>query len=240
MASYYGFWNYWNLYHKVTFDGVNRLILINEGVTDVDVLIDLYSAWKEWSLIEDNTKYLNAFSVNGGDPLPGNIKLDATFFLINGWKIKPYPGTYDLQINGNLYDRDGASIKVPADINPLFPNNISVNLNLSTIVRRVDVETTSTGSGEYTGIVTASLVPPQSQSLSNIETLAIAQSASLQAMQLTIDIMNQKLIELWQVHGLDPTASLYVNKTSRVVGDIVQVIVNNGTGSAAETTIARI
>ena len=52
--------------------------------------------------------------------------------------------------------------------------------------------------------------------------------------------MNSKVDELWQIHGLDPTSSLYVNKTSRVVGDIVQVIANNGTGSLAETTIIRV
>lgn len=225
MASYYGFWNYWNLYHKVTFDGVNRLILINEGETDIDVQIDIYSAWKQWSLEEQNTKYLKALNVIGGEPTVGAEQLDATYFLINGWRLKPYPGSYNLVIGGNLFVEGGGNIAVQADINPLFPNNISTNLNTSVIVRRIET-VTSGSSSTFEGIVTASLEPNQSSSLANIETL--------------ITIMNSQLADLWQIHGLDPSESLYVNKTTRVVGDIVQVIANNGTGSAAETTIIRI
>ena len=42
ISSYYGFWDYWNLYHKVTFDGINKLILINDGETELDFQIDVY------------------------------------------------------------------------------------------------------------------------------------------------------------------------------------------------------
>lgn len=136
MASglYYGFWDYWKLYHKVTFDGANRLILVNEGVTDLDVQRDIYSAWKEWALYETNARYLKAINVIGGEPTVGAEKLDATYFLINGWKIKPYPGSYTLNIRGNIFDVDGGEIKVNADRDPLFSNNITLNLNTSVIV----------------------------------------------------------------------------------------------------------
>ena len=35
---------------KVSFDAWNRLIYVAEGVTEVNVTIDIYSAWKEWIL----------------------------------------------------------------------------------------------------------------------------------------------------------------------------------------------
>ena len=65
-SLYYGHWDYWELRHKVTFDGVNRLIWINDGVTSLDMQIDVYSDWKEWMLLGDNTKYYSAFNTVGG------------------------------------------------------------------------------------------------------------------------------------------------------------------------------
>lgn len=44
LTTFFGFWDYWELRHKVTFDGVNKLIEVNPGVTSLDVQRDLYSA----------------------------------------------------------------------------------------------------------------------------------------------------------------------------------------------------
>ena len=126
---FYNFWDYWNLRHKVTFDGVNKLILINEGETNINVQSDIYSDWKEWVRTEDNLKYLEPLSTVGGEPTIEGQRLDVTFFLINGWKIKPYSGTYDLTLDGNIFDVDGGSIKVPADVQFGNPNNITINRN---------------------------------------------------------------------------------------------------------------
>jgi len=52
---------------KITFDGGNKLIIVNNGETSLDVGLDLYSAWKEWMLLSDNSKYPIAFSAIGGD-----------------------------------------------------------------------------------------------------------------------------------------------------------------------------
>jgi hypothetical protein len=77
----------WLNYHKVTFDGVNRLIIINPGETIVNVKQDIYSSWKEWSLIRDHIKYLPAMRNTGGDPIGGNQFTGDTYFLINNWRI---------------------------------------------------------------------------------------------------------------------------------------------------------
>ena len=52
----YGEWTYWENYNppvyagpqKVTFDGPNKLILVNEGVLTLNAQDDIYFNWKEW------------------------------------------------------------------------------------------------------------------------------------------------------------------------------------------------
>lgn len=234
---YYGFWEYWELYHKVTFDGVNKLILINDGVTYLDVQTDIYSAWKEWVSLEENIKYLPPLLTVGGEPTISGQRLDVTYFLINGWKLKPYSGSYDLNIVGNLYEVNGGSIKVPADVIGGYPNNISISLNTSVIVRQVD-----------TGAV-GGLTPEEHDTLYNIEGKVIqilnmfnqpivATLETTQAIQLSN--IEDKLREIWELHGLDMTKPLTVTKTTRVFGDVDQTIETTGTGELQETTITRI
>jgi hypothetical protein len=162
LTFFYGFWEYWELYHKVTFDGVNKLILINPGETTVDVQEDIYSAWKQWMLLKniENFRYLKPIDIVGGEPLPGDQALDSTFFLINGWKIKPYPGSYTLNIVGNVFDIDGGSIKTDADTTIGIQNNIAINTQTSAVVRRIQGSESN---------VTASLVSSQAAQLTSIE-----------------------------------------------------------------------
>ena len=317
-SLYYGFWDYWELRHKVTFDGPNKLILINDGVTDLDVQSEIYSDWKEWTLLENNLKYLAAFSTVGGEPTVGSERLDVTYFLINGWKLKPYSGQYTLNLVGNIFDVNGEDIKVPADVVEGEPNNITINLNTSVIVRQVDSGTTVSGSGgleadERTALfniedkvisiesllqspISASLVESQLIQLTNIESLATSQSQQIdylvatnasqsiqltnieslatsqslqisslvstnssllsinasQSLQLTsltetntsqslqLSELQDKLFEVWQLHGLDSGFPLTVNQTSRTFGSVSQTISTTGTGSAQETIITRI
>jgi hypothetical protein len=91
-----------------TFDGPNKIVILNDGVTAADVK-EIYSEWKNWAISGDNTKYEDAFRSVGGDPLPGSKALGATYFMRNGWKIRPYEGDHTLTINGNLYCEDGSS-----------------------------------------------------------------------------------------------------------------------------------
>lgn len=102
-------WNEWLLYHKVIFDGENRLIYIDPSVDIIDVQIDLYSAWKEWMIVSQQasgaTKWVAAMRSTGGDPTAtGN--LGRTFFLINGWRIFLDHG---VRFVGNLLEEGGDS-----------------------------------------------------------------------------------------------------------------------------------
>lgn len=239
LTYFYNHWDYWNLRHKVTFDGVNKLILINEGEVSIDVQRDIYSAWKEWARLENNLQYFDPLATVGGEPTISGQRLDVTYFLINGWKIKPYQGTYDLTLTGNIFDVDGGSIKVPADVNRFNPNNITINTNTSVIVRQVDASTAVTGSG---------LTEAESDALFNIEGKVISifsgatpVSASLQTDQLnTLNDMHEKILEIWKLHGLDINNPLTVTTTSRTFDDVVQSISTTGEGETQETIITRV
>lgn len=133
----YGEWTYWEDYapptyvggQKVTFDGPNRLILVNEGETTIDVQEDVYSNWKEWMLQRDNAKYQNAFLPLGGDPITDSTFVGDTYFLENGWRIQPWTSGkgYILDVIGNIYTREAGQ-------NPVNPtNNVSVLLTRSNI-----------------------------------------------------------------------------------------------------------
>ncbi len=45
----------WNLSDKVVFDTTNKLIIVNDGVTTLDIRADVWSAWVRWfSLLDRN------------------------------------------------------------------------------------------------------------------------------------------------------------------------------------------
>ena len=129
---------------KVAFDGPNKIIFVAEGVTELDVRIDLYSAWKEWvqysSEFPESAVWLKAFSVVGGDPITDTVDLGVTYFLENGWRIQPFTSKspYTLTIKGNIYTREAGET-----IN-LFAEGVSVSLERSNIVELITVEALAT------------------------------------------------------------------------------------------------
>jgi hypothetical protein len=90
---------------KVIFDGERKLIIVNPGITSLDVREDIYSEWKRWFNTGTNSKFFMAMDIVGGNPLPED-QLGLTYFLLNGWKIRPYEGDHRLKIRGNLYSQD--------------------------------------------------------------------------------------------------------------------------------------
>jgi hypothetical protein len=104
------------------FDGPNLTITLDapsSGTLNVDVEADLYSEWKEWSLLSDNIKYPPAFErVVGGDPLSPGIAAGAYFLLNNleGWRIKPFEANHTVFLTGNLAAADpDLSLTDPTD-----------------------------------------------------------------------------------------------------------------------------
>lgn len=124
---------------KVTFDGVQKLIIIDTGITELDVKTDLYSDWKEWVLTDDNSKYLVALSAIGGDPISDTRSLGTTFFLENGWRIRPFEGSHTLTINGNIFTRTGDAVTIPT----LGTYNVNVNLSTSNLIDTINTNGSS-------------------------------------------------------------------------------------------------
>lgn len=93
---------------KVTFSGESKLIIVLSGVTEIDVQIDLYSAWKVWVTESDNSKYLQAFRTFGGDPTIAGQNAPRYFFLTNGWRIFIDNGEI-VNVGLNLYTDEGTT-----------------------------------------------------------------------------------------------------------------------------------
>ena len=86
-----------------TFDGPNKLIILDPGTTQVSVS-DIYSRWKDWASDVDNSKFVRAFEDSvGGNPLGGGVLLGAYYFLTNGWLIRPQEADHTLIVEGNLF-----------------------------------------------------------------------------------------------------------------------------------------
>ena len=125
---------------KVVFDGPNKIIFVSEGVTELDVTIDIYSAWKEWSINSTEqgtaTTWPKAITAIGGDPITTEQNVGTTFFLENGWRIQPFARKipYTLTVSGNLYTREVGETPF------LFAEGVSTSLVRSNIVDLIRVE----------------------------------------------------------------------------------------------------
>ena len=88
-----------------TFNGDTLTITLDSGVTEVDVVNDVYKAWKDWMLASPlNRKYPQAFVSDGGNPLSSIINQGSYIFLQNdaGWRIKPPEEDITVYLTGNL------------------------------------------------------------------------------------------------------------------------------------------
>ena len=79
---------YMEVGHKVTFDYIQRLIIVDPGTTNLDVKVDLYSDMKEWfQLGGKNRNFLPPIRVIGGDNTIAGQKAGDIYFMQNGWRV---------------------------------------------------------------------------------------------------------------------------------------------------------
>ena len=99
----------------VTFDAPNLRIIEISAAGDNELTVqEIYSEWKDWCRVGDNIKHPRAFRYVGGDPISDTLDLGVTYFLMNGWKIRPAELSHKLTVVGNLYtDPAGESAFVP-------------------------------------------------------------------------------------------------------------------------------
>jgi hypothetical protein len=127
-----------------TINGTTKIISPAEAPVDGAISIDvqeIYSRWVDWLFIGDNSKYYQAMRAVGGDPLPGSKSLGLTYFLLNGWKIKPYEADHVFTLNGNLYSEDGSSpfVSTTGSFNVTIISSVS-NLVDSTVQQLPEIE----------------------------------------------------------------------------------------------------
>ncbi len=128
----------------VTFDPVNRRIVEISAAGDNELdLVEIYSEWKEFVKIGDNAKHAQAFRFVGGDPLTGSASLGTTYFLINGWRIRPAELNHKLTVVGNLFtDPSGFSSYV--DTLGAFTVNTETRVSALTEVAQLGTVTADT------------------------------------------------------------------------------------------------
>lgn len=122
------------------FDGDNKRINLTSGTTEFSVF-ELWSRWVDWVATDDNTKYLPAFRVVGGDPIDEGAGTYVTsyFFLLNGWRIKPQEANHKLIVTSGVLLVEGGG-------DPFVNTTGSYNV-LVQYSQPVKTETVSTSGG---------------------------------------------------------------------------------------------
>lgn len=130
----------------IQFDGLNKLIILTSGTVKLSVP-DLWSRWVDWFLTGDNSKFLPAMSVLGGDisdPVAGT-SIPVNVFLLNGWRIRPQAGSHTLAVIAGILRVQGGGDPF---VDPAFG---VVRINLQEPVQAIGVSTGGSTSGSATG-----------------------------------------------------------------------------------------
>ena len=122
MLVWSSFGDLWELGHPVTFDGENKLVIVDPSITEINFQTDIYSNWKEWVRLLDNAKWDAALRTTGGDPLTGSQLLGSYFFFINGWRMVVSHG---MTIEGNVFSDDFPNPFITLDNVELATNVVS-------------------------------------------------------------------------------------------------------------------
>lgn len=215
-----------------TFDGPNLRIILPSAQSNVDVESEIYSAWKQWALLADNSKFPPAFRSTGGDPLTPGIEAGAYFFIQNqfGWRIRPAEEDATVFLAGNLAPEDSTlDILVPT-----LGNFRVLVVNLQPITQNVDTILTQAQDAEYQGVVsidtmngTAGTTYPVGTQTTPVDNLADA-----------ITIATNLGIRTFDIRGVITLTQAFTDWTFRGIGadfeDTVNLNGQNVSGSSFE------
>lgn len=208
----------------VAFDGANKLILGLQGVTYHDVEINWYSAWKMWLKEDDNTKYLPAIRSVGGDVTdPINDKrLGSTFFLMNGWKFKPYGEDADIVIEGNIRVDNTEIYGDNVWVKPNGSYSIGITFQVSNLTDAQVLESELSKSLDYQGIVYLDVSSEyagtdypngtSTRPVNNLDdAIAIANTVGCRSLLIIGDIVLNKSFQHWVFKGINTISSVDIN-----------------------------
>ena len=161
-ALIWGSWgDEWALAEKVSFNGVTKQIVVNSGVTTLDIAADVYSAWVRWTSRERG--FLPAMRYSGFDAIPGG-RTGATFFLTYGWKLVYDPSS--VAVSGVLYSENYDTAYWLANGNPVYPATVSALVNSAV---------------SYTNVVTGTALTPEQTAAAVWSSLSRTLTATLDA-----------------------------------------------------------
>lgn len=217
-----------------TFDGENKLIILTAGTTSFSVQ-DLYSRWKDWVLLTDNSKYVHAFTSVAGDPIGAGQKIAPYIFLntTDGWFIRPQETDHELRISGNLYSVD-------ANLSLFVPT--LGNYTVTVIIERSASAIAVTVGGIDQATVQSALTAQgyTTTRAANIDHLDVDVSSRAEPGEGLTNTQMTMLLELYKIMGLDPTKPLVVTATSKKVpasgADITQTITQVGDDVTVQRT----
>jgi hypothetical protein len=129
----------------ITFDPVNKRIILDSANVAVQ---DIYSRWKEWVRLSDNSKWPQAFTTVGGDDLGGGLYVASYFFLLNGWRLRPMEQEHTLILVGNIAVFGGG---VPV-VHTLGTFNVSIQYTVPVQAQGIATSGSSGGGASITAI----------------------------------------------------------------------------------------
>lgn len=246
--SQWAYWGQeWALFEKVSFDGTNKIIRVNEDVVDLNIRNDVYSAWVRWVSREENFRFLPAIRYTGFDTIPGGFSGD-NYFMTNGWKL--LLDITKVKVDGVLYSDDydtayytySGSAVYPAKVSALF-SVIAPTISVDGIDIPTAAENANAVWNNSTRTLTShpSVVFPTASEIreeieSNQTTLAtkakqdeiLSEITGLsgQTGGLTVSQANM-LLEMYELLGLDPSKPLIVTASNRSAGTISQTILTD-------------
>lgn len=211
---------------KITYDTTStpKLIRVNDGITELDVQIDLYSDAKEdWISDSYLAGFEFPFTTVGGEPLTATKSKGPAFFMSSGWRIKPFEGDHELQINGDLFSASVPPTPLNTATSGAFTVSVIFNRTFDSIVTVV----TGTGSGTSGG-----------GGSSGGTTTSIGGPANSRGPQLTwhlntgsIPLLFDLQFGLSRVSGVAPTVSIYRDPDDFVLDWVLGQFVSSASGT---------
>lgn len=222
-------WYLWRLYHKVTFDGANRIIFVNDGVTDLEIKSEVYSAWKEWvSSTPDNATWAPAIRSIGGDPTVGSQKAGDIYFLQNNWKL--YLDITKVKVTGALFSDNFTTAYHDLQGSQIFPAEVASLVTTQEVSSSSSAGTTPAEVWSYSSRTLTSASGPTASEIAD----AVWDEPS--ADHNTAGTTGQQLLELWRLAGLDISNVTSITDTSITVGGVTITI---GQPDSNTTTLTR-
>jgi len=88
----------------ITFNASTKIIQLDSANVSAATI---WSRWVDWFCTSDNSKYLPAMEVIGGNQIDGSIYIPSYFYLLDGWRIRPMESNHNLEITGNIIVQGG-------------------------------------------------------------------------------------------------------------------------------------